>query len=224
MAERRNLANVGTNHLALATWTELAFGNGVMALENARRVLSRSPNYDPRLRAALTLSLTGYTEEAESIVNELEKAHPQHTIINSVLSPIVRAGIALARNEPSPAIDQLRIVEPFEFGFCAALAPIHLRAQAYLMEGLPVQAAVEFQRLLDHRGSEPFSPFYAAATLGLARARHEEGNVAASMRIYERFLRDWSNADSDIPMLVEARNEYGRMQSEAPAPLTDGEN
>ncbi|HEX6729800.1 MAG TPA: AAA family ATPase, partial [Pyrinomonadaceae bacterium] len=215
MAERRNLADVGTNHLSWATWVEMAFGNASQALKGARRVLARNPSYDSRLRAALTLSATGFADEAETIVDELVGANPEHTIINSVLAPIVRGGIALARTQPAAAIKHLQVVEPYELGFCAILAPIYLRAQSYLSMGSPLLAAKEFQRILDHRGSEPFSPFCAVSLLGLGRTNAMSGNTTVGLRAYEQFLSNWSDADSDVPILIEARNEYDQLNRSA---------
>jgi eukaryotic-like serine/threonine-protein kinase len=145
-------------------------------------------------------------------VDDLVKAHPDHTIINSVLAPIARAGIALSRNSPAEAIECLGVVAPYELGFCAVLAPIYLRAQSQMIAGSTSEATHEFQRLLDHRGSEPFSPFCVLAEVGLARAHTLLGNIDAAVRSYERFLSSWSEADSDIPLLLEARQEYSRLK------------
>jgi eukaryotic-like serine/threonine-protein kinase len=167
-----------SNHLAAASWMELAFGNKERALEGARRVFARKPGYDPTLRAALTLAMCGCEDEAQVITDELTKAHPEHTIINSVLAPIVRAGIALAKGEPSQAITELQGVVQYELGFCAVLAPLYLRAEAYLQQGSREEAAQEFHRIVNHRGSEPFSPFYAVAPRSLTRA----GELASTSR------------------------------------------
>ena len=165
------------------------------------------------MRVALTLSGTGFEDEAQAIVDELVKTHPNHTIINLVLVPIVKASIALARKEAAQAIEELKIVAPYELGFAAVLAPIYLRAQAYLMLGAGEEPVQEFQRLLDHRGSEPFSPFHSVAKLGLARAQAQMGDVEASSKNYESFISNWSNADDDIPVLIEAREEYRQLKS-----------
>ena len=170
MAELRHLPDVATNHLAWATSMEIAYGNLDRAGRLARRVLDRRPSYDPRLRAALALALGGSPGEAETLANELSTTYPAHTLINLVLVPIVRSGIELGRARPECALDRLRVVAPYELGFIAALAPIHLRPQSYLMLGLGQQAADEFQRLLDHRGSDSFSPFVAVAPWGLPGA------------------------------------------------------
>ena len=218
LAELRNLPDVGTSHLAWASSMELVFGNTDRAVGLARRILARKPSYDPRLRAALILARTGSSCEAEAIASELATANPQHTLINAVHVPIVMAAIELAAKRPARAIEQLQVVAPYELGFIAAFAPVYLRGQAYLMLGLGGQAMEEFQRILDHRGSDPFSPFHAVASLGLARACAMAGNVPGSLHAYDSFLTAWAEADADVPVLNEARDEYRRLKRTAKVP------
>jgi DNA-binding winged helix-turn-helix (wHTH) protein/tetratricopeptide (TPR) repeat protein len=213
MAEQRNLPDVGTNHLAWATYMELVYGNFNEAEQQARAILNRNPTYDQRLRVALTLAGTGYIEEAKSIADELTERNPRHTIINSILAPIVRAAVSLAHEEPQLALEHLEVVAEYELGFVAALVPLYLRAQAYSMSGLTLQAAREFERILDNRGSDPFSAFCAAALLGLARAYSMAGDVSESLRTYEQFLTQWVDADPDVPLLREAQEEFDRLRS-----------
>jgi tetratricopeptide (TPR) repeat protein len=113
---------------------------------------------------------------------------------------------------PQRAIEQLAVAAPYELGFVAVLAPIYLRAQAYLKLGAGFRAAEEFQRILDHRGSDPFSPFCAVASAGLARSLATIGAIEGSLRAYEQFLAAWREADSDVPILLEAREEYARLK------------
>jgi DNA-binding winged helix-turn-helix (wHTH) protein/tetratricopeptide (TPR) repeat protein len=218
LAEQRNLHDVGTSHLAWATSMELAYGNRDRAARLARRVLSRKPSYDSALRAAVTLGMAGSARDAAGIVQEWSSGNPEHTLINSVLAPMVKAAIELGRKRPARAIEQLQAVGPYELGFIAALTPIYLRGQSYLMLGSALQAAREFQRILDHRGSDPFSPFHAVALLGLARACAVARDIAGSLRAYEQFLRGWKDADPDVPVLLEAREEHGRVMRDASAP------
>ena len=213
MAEFRNLGAVGTNHLAWASWMEMVFGNTGAAVELARRVLSRTASYDARLRVALPLAMAGLVDDAEAIVSELVSTNPQHTIISSILAPIVRAGIALAREEPEQSIEILEVVAPYELGFIAALGPLYLRAQSYVMQGSISRAAQEFQRILDHRGSDPFSAFYPAALVGAARAHAMSGNVSSSLHGYVQFLDGWKTADSDTPLLRQALEEYEKLST-----------
>ena len=212
MAEVRNFPDVGTSHLAWATSMELAYGNIDAALRLAHRVLARRPNYDPGLRAAVTLAAIGSPCEAEALASELATANPEHTLMNAVLIPIVRAAVELGRGKPAQAIEQLQVVAPYELGFIAALAPVYLRGQAYLMLGSGLEAARQFQRILDHRGSDPFSPFHAVAPLGLARTCAMAGNAAGSVEAYQRFLGNWKGADPGTPVLIDARRELAELQ------------
>ena len=128
-----------------------------------------------------------------------------------MLAPIVSAGIALARRQPAQAIEQLYIVAPYELGFIAALAPIYLRAQSYLMLGLGQQAAEQFQRILDYRGSDPFSPFYPAASVGAARALAlTSGNWT---RVFMFMIDSWRNGR----LLIQTFHYYVRRMKNAKA-------
>lgn len=66
----------------------------------------------------------------------------------------------------------------------------------------------EFQKMLDHRGVDPLSPYVSLAYLGLARADHLMGKKLDSLKAYEHFFELWKNADNDIPILQAARREY----------------
>ncbi|HKA56998.1 MAG TPA: protein kinase [Gemmatimonadales bacterium] len=215
-AELAGLPEVATGNLARASWGELVFGNTERARDIARAVLARRPSDEALLVVALTLALTGSPSQAQRIADSIAAAHPQHTVIQSIFVPLVRAGIALSAQRPADALYQLQKTAPYDGGFAAAHAPLYLRGQAYLMNGEASKAASEFQRLLDHRGANPFSPFHAVAPLWLARARVAAGDVAGARQAYERFFESWKDADPDGPVLVHARDEYRRLgQSKA---------
>ena len=209
MATSLDLAESSHSYLAWATWMELTYGNTAKARHDAECLLERNPGYDVRLRAALTLALCGGADQAEVIAEELTASNPEHTFINSVLAPLVRAGVALDRKRPDRAIEQLEPVRPYELGLVAWLVPVYLRARSFLSLGSAKSAAKEFQRLVDHRGVDPFSPFHAVAPIGLARARAMAGDIEGNRQAYEEFLARWATADDDIPVLQEARREYG---------------
>ena len=39
------------------------------------------------------------------------------------------------------------------------------------------------------------------------------GNMAESLLTYGQFLGDWADADSDVPLLLKAREEHERLKS-----------
>jgi eukaryotic-like serine/threonine-protein kinase len=55
------------------------------------------------------------------------------------------------------------------------------------------------------------APFHAVALIGLARANARDGNVPAALEAYQHFLAAWSDADADVPVLLEARAEFSEL-------------
>lgn len=51
---------------------------------------------------------------------------------------------------------------------------------------------------------------YPLARLGLARALSLSGDAAGARKAYEDFFALWRDADSDLPILIEAKNEYAK--------------
>jgi eukaryotic-like serine/threonine-protein kinase len=88
----------------------------------------------------------------------------------------------------------------------------YLRGEAYLRQRRGAEAAVEFQRILDHRGWQPASPLYPLAHLGMARAAAVIGDTTKQREAYQNFFALWKDADPDIPILQEARREHARLR------------
>jgi tetratricopeptide (TPR) repeat protein len=57
------------------------------------------------------------------------------------------------------------------------------------------------------------SPSHAAARIWLARAHAGAGRRAEARTAYEEAFAIWKDADPDLPLLVEARQEYDRLGS-----------
>lgn len=55
-------------------------------------------------------------------------------------------------------------------------------------------------------------PIGALAHLGLARGYTLAGDGVKARGAYQDFLGIWKDADSDIPILKEAKAEYGKLQ------------
>ena len=74
------------------------------------------------------------------------------------------------------------------------------------------EAAAEFQKILDHRGVVGSDPIGVLAHLQLGRTFALAGDKTKATRAYGDFLTLWKNADSDAPVLVQAKSEYARLQ------------
>jgi predicted Zn-dependent protease len=145
-------------------------------------------------------------------VDELARRFPTDTLLNATLLATARAAIELQADNPGKAIELLHPASQYEFGYYAGFVPIYLRGQAYLRAKDGGKAAAEVQKILEHRGTDPISPLYALAHLGLARASAMAGDTVKSRLAYQNFLALWRNADPDIPVLREAKAEYARLR------------
>ena len=66
--------------------------------------------------------------------------------------------------------------------------------------------------MLDHRGVVRLDTIWVVARLNLARAYVISGDREKAKLAYEGFLTLWKDADSDIPILKQAKAEYAKLQ------------
>jgi hypothetical protein len=121
---------------------------------------------------------------------------------------------------PLDAVERLQTALPYDFAmpgtaFFAGLGglyPAYVRGQAYLEAGRGRDAAVEFQKVIDHRGIVFADPIGALAHLQLGRVYRSLGDNSKAKSAYEDFLTLWKAADLDIPVLKQAKAEYAKLQ------------
>jgi eukaryotic-like serine/threonine-protein kinase len=89
---------------------------------------------------------------------------------------------------------------------------IYFRAEAFLKARDARNAAAEYQKILDHQGLDPTNPFYSLSRLGLGRAYAVQGDTNKAKTAYQDFLAYWKDADSDVPLLRQAKAEYAKIQ------------
>jgi len=91
--------------------------------------------------------------------------------------------------------------------------PVYLRGQAYLQMRKGKEAAAELQKMIEHRGIVLNFPTGALARLGLARACALEGDKVKASAAYQDFLTLWKDADSEIPILKQAKADYAKLHN-----------
>lgn len=187
------------------------FGNRYRARQGVAASLSLASGYDAQSYAPAILARAGDSARAEKMANKLAGDYPRDTIVNSMLLPVIRASIQIDRNDPAGAVKFLETVLPYELGDADALHSAYLRGLAYLQLRQASEAAVEFQKILDHRGIVLNSPIGALAHLQLARAYTMQGDTAKARAAYQDFLTLWKDADPDIPILIAAKSEYAKL-------------
>jgi predicted Zn-dependent protease len=120
--------------------------------------------------------------------------------------PAIRAAIELQRGNAAQAIEQLQPVSSYEAA--AEFWPQYLRGVSYLKLKRGAEAAVEFQKILGNRGQASMSALYPLAHLGLARAWNVAGDTSKSLEARSEFFAAWKDADSDLPILIDAKREF----------------
>jgi serine/threonine protein kinase/Flp pilus assembly protein TadD len=197
---------------------EAVFGNAKAAEQHATAALALSSGRDVQYGAALALAAAGNTK-AESLVDQLEKQFPEDTIVRLIYLPTIRAELALKRNDPAKAIDILQTAAPYELGspgntaaFTPSLYPIYVRGQAFLAAHRGNEAVSEFEKIVTWRGVVQNQPIGPLAHLALARAYALEGDTTKARSAFQEFFDLWRDADSDIPILQQAKLEYAKLQ------------
>jgi tetratricopeptide (TPR) repeat protein len=187
---------------------EAVVGHSAQARSYAASSLRLSKDSGPTAEAVLALAYAGDSDQAERQALEYEKRRPLDTIVVKQQVPMFRAAIETRRNNPQRAVELLREATPYEF---RDFDSVFARGLAYLRAERGVEAAGEFQKILDHQGVDPTSVYIPLARLGLARARALAGDHAGARRAYQQFLSAWKDADRDLPVLQEARREFGAL-------------
>jgi serine/threonine protein kinase/tetratricopeptide (TPR) repeat protein len=220
LAEGTGHSDQAAQHEAGIAVREFLFGNPV----EARRALTAalvfaSKDRDAVTGTALALALL-QDPRAETLVNELNRRFPENTLVQFSHLPFLRAQLALNRRDPAKAIDILQPAAPYELGwqgpssvgFCGSLYVIYMRGQAYLAAHRGREAAAEFQKIIGHIGVVSNDPtVVVAARLQLARALALSGDRGRAQSAYEDFLNLWRDADPDIPIFQQAKEEHGEL-------------
>jgi DNA-binding winged helix-turn-helix (wHTH) protein/predicted Zn-dependent protease len=198
---------------------EAWFGNTGEARRRATLALKLSSGRDLQYFAALAFAYTRDDARAKALADDLNKKFPEDTIVQFNYLPSIRGRLALNKGDASGAIASLAAAAPYELGATraidldwTAMFPVFVRGEAYLAARRGSEAAVEFQKILDHRGLVLNQPIGALANLGLGRAYVLQGDTPKAKAAYQDFLALWKDADPDIPVLQQAKAEYAKLR------------
>jgi len=216
LATQGDLKEVAAGSLLTQAITDAVFGNCQQIKATTTKALAIARTNDSLRNSALGLALCDETALAQVIVDEQAKLYPTDTQFNAMTLPSIRAAIETRRNNYAPAIQFLQSANRYEGR--SQLFVRYIRGQAYLAQRSGTEAAADFQYIVDRRGFwaggeslGTFSPLYSLSHLGLARAAVLQGDTAKARKTYQDFFALWEDADQDIPILIEARKEYERL-------------
>jgi serine/threonine protein kinase/tetratricopeptide (TPR) repeat protein len=200
-----------------AALREAEFGNSEATRQGVAAALALSPGRDVKLLSALALARARDAGRARSLLEEVEKTYGSQTLLKVYWLPTIRAAIELDSNDPAKALMLLEAAAPYELAQppqfqLGTMYPVYVRGEAQLTAHNGAGAAAEFQKFLDHPGVTINFPLGALAHLGLARAYALSDNRAKAKTAYQDFFALWKDADPDIPILMEAKAEYSKLQ------------
>lgn len=171
----------------------------------ADRALKIDKSKATQIVVATALSLCGDSKRGTAALEDLVKKYPPDTLVQKVVVPQGLAMLALKAGEPQKALELLRPSLAFDLGSPGG----YIRGLVYLQLHDAPNAIAAFKSATRYRGSsyQNNNP-YALAMLGLGRAYAMAGDKSNARKCYEKFFELWKNADSDLPVLAEARKEY----------------
>jgi len=209
LIERQGLKEAAANARAGEIVLDAALGDTQKAHQAATEALASPVDRDVKTTLASALALCGDTSRAQKLIDELAKDFPLDTLLNNLSLPVTRAIIELQHNNPAQAMALLEATRPYDL---TDFGPMYVRGLAFrrLHEG--AKAAAEYRKILDHRSIDPLSPLYAMARLELGRAYVLQGETAKARTAYQDFLAVWKDADPDIPILKQAKEEYEKLR------------
>ena len=207
-----------------ASWREDLFGNVREARDQAVRALQLAPDSrEGSAIAAILFARTGDVPRATVVAEELEKRYPDHPVVQSYWLPCIRAQIALTQKDPARALQLLRTAARYDtllpqVAYYSHMPSVVSRAEAYSATAQPALAGKEWETILKTPGIVQLSASAPIARLQLARIYAlEPGAGSASTRAkartaYQDFLSLWQEADADVPVLREARQEFAKLR------------
>ena len=199
---------------AMAALREALYGNAAEARQHVASSLGLSGDTEDQYGAALALVLAGHTSQAQALTDDMGKRYPEDTLVQYMFLQTLHAQAALNRNDTSKAIEVLQAAAPYDLGDVGFtnLYPVFVRGNAYLAAHQGNEAAVEFQKILEHRAVVLNEPIGALAHLQIGRAYAMQGDTVKAKTAYQDFLTLWKDADLDVPILVAAKAEFAKLK------------
>jgi serine/threonine protein kinase len=215
-AKHDDAMETAASHLANEALREAEFGNLSAAKLAGNEALALADDRDAQIMAGLALARSGEIAKAQQLADKLDRDAPLDTMLQGYWLPTIRASIVLNKGDGKKAVELLQPAAAYELGQppqfqLSTMYPVYVRGLAFLKQGLGQQAAVEFQKILDHPGLVVNFPLGALARLELGRARALGGDKPAAKSSYEEFFGLWKEADAANPVLKEAKAEYGKL-------------
>lgn len=122
--------------------------------------------------------------------------------------PELTSLVALKTHHPAEAVQDLEPARRYQM---RDIGVPYQRARAEVQAGMLEQAVQDYRLLLANPGTNPIWPESTLTHLRLAQALALEKKTGEARAEYEQFLNAWKDADADVPLLIQARQEYSAL-------------
>jgi serine/threonine protein kinase/tetratricopeptide (TPR) repeat protein len=208
MLKTQNRVENAAKELLGVAGGQLLVGKCEQATQNTKAALALYRGRNGLSDAALIYAVCNDANQAQTMLNQLRTTYPTDTIVNSIMAPLIQSGIERSRGNVGEAVRLMESVRTYDRSLVIGLTNNYVRGNLYLEQRRGEEAAAEFKKIIDSPTIDPFSPVHALAHLCLGRAAAMSGDMAAARKSYQDFFALWKDADSDLPMMVQARKEY----------------
>jgi tetratricopeptide (TPR) repeat protein len=193
---------------------EALVGNRNDAIRNADDALRSSRTFNVLWNAALAFAAAHQEQKALSLADEIQRTRPNDTVAQNVAVPMTRALAHLmpsnpAQAAPEKAIDLLNAAAVY---MRASTGILYCRGLAYKQAGRYPEAIQDFQKIIDLKSARGPDSMVSIAGLEMGRVYQKQGDAAKARIAYQNFIAAWKDADSDVPLLLQAKAEYAKLQ------------
>jgi eukaryotic-like serine/threonine-protein kinase len=194
--------------------SEALVGNRAEAARRSDDAIGASRTLSVMGNVATTLALLHQDQKALALADEIQRTHPNDTIAVNVTVPLIRAVAAMkpanpAKADPAKAIDFLNTAALYAR---ASSGVLYARGMAYAQAGRYAEAQQDLQKVAELKTHSGPDIVFVIAQLELGRVYQKQGEAAKARIAYQNFLAAWKDADSDLPLLHEAKAEYAKLQ------------
>ncbi|HWZ83692.1 MAG TPA: serine/threonine-protein kinase [Terriglobales bacterium] len=200
-----------------SAWREAEFGYPDQARKDTVSALALASTHDVEVASALAFARAGDHAAAAKHADELARQYPSDTLVMNYWLPTARAS-AFSHAKPDVALRILEATNALELGQAlpetqvgAMLYPVYVRAEALMSAHRAGDAAREYQKIIDARVIVLNCPLGSLAHLGIARAYAMAGDTVKAKAAYQEFFVLWKDADSDVPVLKQAKAEFAKL-------------
>lgn len=198
------------NELALHAQLEAFAGNYDRARNLCHQATQMNKDGGTELwRCGEALAFGGELTQAEAMAAKLDRIAPEDTLQQKVYLQLIRSILERERGNPVKAAELLDPAMQYQ----ATIDLYYQRGQAYLAAGQYPNAIADFEKLLAQRGWNWWQVYAPLTQLGLARAYAKLSDLENSRKAYENFFEMWKTADSNIPVLRQAKAEYRQLST-----------